>query len=66
MQSGRPRIGRTDEVAILGGMMHEGCTPRIAAMPADWLGVIDIEVGILPTLLGNQHGGWPCIVAVIA
>lgn len=45
--------------------MHEECTPRFAAMPGDWLEVIDIEVGILPNLSRKQRGGRHGSVAVI-
>ena len=36
--------------------MQQGCASRFAAMPADCLEVIDIEVGILPNLRRKQQG----------
>ena len=35
--------------------MRRGCASRFAAMPADWLEVIDIEVGILPNRRRKQQ-----------
>jgi hypothetical protein len=47
-------------------MMQQGCTSRFAAMPADWLEVIDIELGILPNLPRKQQGGRHRIGTAIA
>ena len=41
--------------------MQQGCAPRLAAMPADRLEVIDIELGILPNLQRETTGGRRCI-----
>lgn len=46
--------------------MQQGYTSRFAAMPADWLEVIDIELGILPNRQRNSRRTARRIGTVIA